>query len=141
MGNILVWNSVSLDGVMQGPARPDEDTRGGFEHGGWAAGRGDEVVGRKIGKAMGGKGAFLLGRRTYEDFYSVWANPAKPNPFTEAFNTSSKYVVSNTLAEPLPWANSTLLSGDGVEAVRASSGNCPMMSPCACSAAARSCTR
>jgi dihydrofolate reductase len=117
MSRILVWNSVSLDGVMQAPARPDEDTRGDFEHGGWGVGRDDEVMARKIGDSMGGKGALLLGRRTYENFFSVWPNRPEPNPSTEALNKTRKYVVSNTLSDPLPWVNSTLLSGDGVEAV------------------------
>lgn len=117
MTRIVVVNHLSLDGVMQAPARPDEDRRGGFEHGGWAAAGGDEVMGRKLGAAMLGRGALLLGRRTYEDFYAVWPNAPQPNPFTERLNNTQKYVVSNTLSEPLPWVNSSLLSGDGADAV------------------------
>jgi dihydrofolate reductase len=109
---------VSLDGVMQAPGRPDEDRRGGFEHGGWAAARSDEVMGRRLGEAMmQQRGALLLGRRTYEDFYAVWPNMPQPNPFTERLNKTQKYVVSNTLSEPLPWENSTLLRGEGNDEV------------------------
>jgi dihydrofolate reductase len=113
---IVVFVSVTLDGVMQAPGRPDEDTRGGFAHGGWAAPYGDELMGRQASEGMATTGGILLGRRTYEDFYGFW--PKKPdNPFTEALNNLQKYVVSRTLKEPLPWANSTLLRGDPAEAV------------------------
>lgn len=118
MARIVVVNNISLDGVMQAPARADEDPRGGFEHGGWAAARGDEVMARKMGEAMNqGPGGLLLGRQTYEDFFAVWPNRPQPNPFTERLNQSQKYVVSNTLSEPLPWVNSTLVSGDAPDAV------------------------
>lgn len=117
MGKVVVANNVSLDGVMQAPGAPDEDRRGGFEHGGWAAPYGDAVMSRKIGEAMTARGALLLGRWTYEKFYAVWPNAPQPNPYTERLNKTRKYVVSNTLSEPLPWVNSTLLRGDGAEAV------------------------
>jgi dihydrofolate reductase len=113
---IVVFESVTLDGVMQTPGRPDEDTRGGFAHGGWAAPYGDEMMGRQASEGMATTGGILLGRRTYEDFHGFW--PKQPdNPFTEALNNLQKYVVSRTLKEPLPWANSTLLRGDPAEAV------------------------
>ncbi|MFL5869486.1 MAG: dihydrofolate reductase family protein [Solirubrobacterales bacterium] len=111
MGKIGVFNHLTLDGVMQGPAAPDEDTRGGFDKGGWAAGRDDEVLGRKIGAGMSGSGALLLGRRTYEHFYSFWPHQTD-NPFTEVLNRSTKYVASRALSEPLPWENSVLLGDD-----------------------------
>ena len=66
MGKVVVINHVTLDGVMQGPGRPDEDTRGGFVHGGWAFPRGDDAIVAKAGERMGGDRAFLFGRRTYE---------------------------------------------------------------------------
>ena len=113
---IVVFESVTLDGVMQAPGRPDEDTRGGFAQGGWAVPYTDEMMGRQAGEGMATTGGILLGRRTYEDFYGFW--PKQPeNPFTEALNKLQKYVVSNTLTEPLPWENSTLLQGDPAEAV------------------------
>jgi dihydrofolate reductase len=113
---IVAFESVTLDGVMQAPGRPDEDTRGGFAHGGWATPYADELMGRQAAEGMGTTGGILLGRRTYEDFYGFW--PKQPdNPFTEALNNTEKYVVSSTLNEPLPWENSTLLKGHPAEAV------------------------
>jgi dihydrofolate reductase len=101
---------------MQAPARPDEDRRGGFEHGGWATPYAQSIAAAGVGPGMGLGGALLFGRRTYEDFYSVWPNRTD-NPFTPALNAAQKYVASTTLAEPLPWINSTLLKGDAEEAV------------------------
>ena len=93
MAKVLVVNHVTLDGVMQAPARPDEDTRDGFVHGGWAMARNDELMVAKIGERMTGERAFLFGRRTYEDFYAVWPN--RPgNPFSEALANAPKYVAS-----------------------------------------------
>ncbi len=115
MGKIVVINNVTLDGVMQAPGRPDEDTRDGFAYGGWAIPYNDEVMGREMGRMMAEStaqsGSLLFGRRTYEDFYSVWPNRTD-NPFTPVLNNVQKYVASTTLKEPLPWQNSTLLKGD-----------------------------
>jgi dihydrofolate reductase len=116
MRKITVVNGVTLDGVMQAPARPDEDTRGGFKYGGWAVPYSDAVMASVMGSGMYQGGALLFGRRTYEDLYSVWPN-REDNPYTPVLNNSQKYVVSTTLQEPLPWSNSTLLKGDAAEAV------------------------
>jgi dihydrofolate reductase len=116
MADVVVINHVTLDGVMQAPARPDEDTRDGFAHGGWAIPRNDPLMAAKIGERMGADRAFLFGRRTYEDFYDIWPKRAD-NPFTEALTNARKYVASTTLTEPLPWSNSTLLSGDAATSV------------------------
>ena len=116
MRKIVVFMNLTLDGVMQAPGRPDEDRRGGFEHGGWALTYADAVMGKVAGESMAGTGGILLGRRTYEDFYSVWPNRTD-NPFTEVLNNTPKFVASRTLKEPLPWMNSTLLKGDAAEAV------------------------
>jgi dihydrofolate reductase len=116
MGKVIVLNHVTLDGVMQAPGRPDEDTRGGFGYGGWAIPGNDEVMGRKLGEGMARGGPLLLGRRTYEDFYRFWPGQSG-NPYTEALNNVLKYVASRTLREPLPWANSILLDGDAAGAV------------------------
>src|SRR6266566_5477223 len=119
MIKIVVFVSLTLDGVMQSPARPDEDRRGGFEHGGWAvpySDPSDPVEQELLGQSMSAAGSLLLGRRTYEDFYTVWPNRTD-NPFTEVLNNTQKYVASTTLEEPLPWSNSTLLKGDAAEAV------------------------
>ena len=116
MSRVVVINHVTLDGVMQAPGRPDEDTRGGFEHGGWALPYNDEVMGKVLAENMAGAGPLVLGRRTYEDFYGFWPKQTG-NPFTEVLDSTRKYVASTTLAEPLPWRNSTLLEGDAADAV------------------------
>jgi dihydrofolate reductase len=119
MGKITVVNNVTLDGVMQAPARPDEDTRGGFTHGGWGIPYQDSVIAGKMGAMMASaEGSLLLGRRTYEDFFSVWPKRTD-NPYTKHLNKVRKYVASRTLKEPLPWQNSTLLKGDAADAVAA----------------------
>ena len=114
---IVVFESVTLDGVMQAPGRQDEDLRGGFSHGGWAAPYSDEVLGKVAGEGMAKSGALLFGRRTYEDFYGIWPNQPGDNPFTAVLNNAQKYVASTTMQEPLPWSNSTLLAGDAAESV------------------------
>jgi dihydrofolate reductase len=116
MRKVVVFTSVTLDGVMQAPGRPDEDRRGGFAHGGWAVPYSDEVMGRVAAEGMASSGPLLFGRRTYEDFHSFWPHQTD-NPFTEVLDNSQKYVASTTLAEPLPWRNSTLLRGDAADAV------------------------
>ena len=119
MSKVVATTHLTLDGVMQSPARPDEDTRDGFTHGGWAAPYGDAVMASVTAEGMAQGGAILLGRRTYEDIYSVWPNRNDGNPFTPALNNAQKYVASTTLTEPLPWQNSTLLKGDAADAVAA----------------------
>ncbi len=118
MPKITVVNHVTLDGVMQAPADPDEDRRGGFEHGGWAPPYGDEVLHRHMAEGMSdGGGAILLGRRTYEHMAAHWSHAPEDNPYTAVINNATKYVASRTLREPLSWNNSTLLEGDAADAV------------------------
>jgi dihydrofolate reductase len=115
---IVVMNNVTLDGVMQAPGRADEDTRGGFTYGGWATQNIEEPdpeIGSAMGIRMSQSDGLLLGRRTYEDLLTTWNN--RGGMFEDALNAAPKYVVSRTLADPLPWPNSTLLDGDVVEAV------------------------
>jgi dihydrofolate reductase len=119
MSKVVVFTSLTLDGVMQAPGRPDEDRRGGFGHGGWATPYADPVLGSVAGESMATTGALLFGRRTYEDFYAYWPHQPEPNPFTAVLNNTRKYVASRTLEEPLRWRNSTLLKGDAAEAVAA----------------------
>ena len=116
MAKLLVVNHLTLDGVMQAPARPDEDTRGGFEHGGWAIPGEDEAMVAQIGERMGAERVFLFGRRTYEDLYEVWPKRTG-DPMGEALTNTPKYVASRTLTEPLPWSNSILLDADATDAV------------------------
>jgi len=113
MGKVIAFLNLSLDGVMQAPARPDEDSRDGFTHGGWAA---PYAAMSAAGEVMGNAGSLLLGRRTYEDFYNVWPK-RKDSPYSAYMDNVQKYVVSRTLKEPLPWQNSTLLSGNLVNAL------------------------
>ena len=117
MRRIVVFMSLTLDGVIQAPGRSDEDSRGGFGHGGWALPYADPEMGKAAGESMATTGGLLFGRRTYEDFYSVWPKRTDNNPFTEMLNNTQKFVASRTLRAPLPWINSTLLEGDAAAAV------------------------
>jgi dihydrofolate reductase len=121
MGSITVLNHLSLDGVMQGPASPDEDPRDGFTLGGWTAPGVDDVMVDRLGAMMAADdGALLLGRRTFEQFAAYWPHQTG-NPYTEVLNRRTKYVVSTTLAGPPSWENSVLLRDvDAVADVRAS---------------------
>jgi dihydrofolate reductase len=115
MGNVIVMNAVTLDGVMQAPGRPDEDTRDGFEHGGWAVPYSDEAMVAKMGERMGAGHAFLFGRWTYEQLLTTWN--ARGGPFKDALNDTHKYVASSNPETKLEWPNSTLLHGDVAAAV------------------------
>jgi dihydrofolate reductase len=116
MRKIVAVVSLTLDGVMQAPGRPDEDRRGGFENGGWAGPYSDPIMMRTMGRGMAEAGPLLFGRRTYEDFFAVWPG-RRDNPFTAVLDNAQKYVASRTLREPLPWQSSTLLPGEAAETV------------------------
>jgi dihydrofolate reductase len=116
MRKLMVLQSVTLDGVMQAPGRPDEDARGGFPYGGWAGTYNDPVMAQEMGAGMSRGAEFLFGRRTYEDFYKAW-HGRTDNPFSQIFDNSPKYVASRTLRTPLVWQNSTLLDGNAMEGV------------------------
>jgi dihydrofolate reductase len=108
---LVVINHITLDGVMQAPGRPDEDTRGGFSHGGWALPRNDDIMHQAVGLRMGKPDrGLLLGRRSYEDLLTSWN--AQGGPYKDALNTAPKYVTSSNPATKLDWPNSTLLHGD-----------------------------
>jgi dihydrofolate reductase len=115
MSRVVVINHVTVDGVMQAPGRPEEDTRDGFRHGGWASPNVDAVVMTALGARMGEGMRLLLGRRSYEGILGYWNT--QDSPFTPALNNAGKYVASRTLSEPLRWPNSALLRGDVPEAV------------------------
>jgi dihydrofolate reductase len=117
MSRLVVNENLTLDGVMQSPADPDEDRRDGFEHGGWARPYFDQVMGDVAAEGMAKGGAMLFGRRTFEQFASFWPTQPDDNPFAAVLNNRQKYVASRTLEEPLSWRNSTLLQGDAMEAV------------------------
>ncbi len=113
MRKIVVLTFVTLDGVMQGPGGPTEDTSGDFAHGGWTVPYFDEALGETMGEQMGRPFDLLLGRKTFDIFASYWPRQSE-NPFEEV----TKYVVSNTLTEH-SWQKSVFLAGDVVEKIRA----------------------
>lgn len=94
MATISAFESVTLDGVMQAPGRADEDTRGGFRQGGWAAGYADDVIGRFAASGMRTTTALLFGHRAYDDLLGYWTSVPETNPFTEVLVNQPKYVVS-----------------------------------------------
>jgi dihydrofolate reductase len=112
-------NWLTLDGVMQGPGRPDEDVRGGFSRGGWGVRFSDEATAAQMGERLagltGGKHAWLFGRWTYESLLATW--DARGGPFKDALINAHKYVASRNPAMRLGWPNSTLLQGDVPSAV------------------------
>lgn len=107
MRRIIGGTFVSLDGVMQAPGGPTEDTTGGFEHGGWVFKYGDEQFGEAIGKLFDREYDLLLGRRTYDIFAAYWPyyEGGEDNPIATAFNACQKYVLTGG-DQDLPWANS-----------------------------------
>ncbi len=119
MGKLIVTEFVTLDGVAQAPGAPDEDRDDGFAHGGWQAPLVDpESVGVVFEQARS-MNALLLGRRTYEIFANYWPSAPEEIPFTGLLNGVPKYVASRTLAGPLAWQASTLVTGDVAESITA----------------------
>jgi dihydrofolate reductase len=114
MGKVIVMNWLTLDGVMQAPGRPDEDTRDGFESGGWSVPYGDETIVDKRGERLvaltGGTYVWLFGRWTYEQLLTYWN--AQGGRFKDPLNNIHKYVASGNPDARLEWPNSTLLPGD-----------------------------
>ena len=122
MGSITMVENVSLDGVVQAPAGPDEDTRGGFVHGGWFAPYPDAVLGQVMGRGMAGPGAMLFGRRTFESMQAAWAGTTD-NPFGPVLDAKRKYVVTRDPDWSPTWANTTVLPGDAAETVAGLKGS------------------
>ncbi|QUQ70968.1 dihydrofolate reductase family protein [Kutzneria sp. CA-103260] len=117
MRSITATMFVTLDGVVQGLGRADEDTRGGFRHGGWGPRYNDEVMLRELGQGMAKAGDLLFGRRTWQDFTAAWGRATDGNPYTTLMNAATKYVVSRSLPDADAWQNSVLLRGDAVQTV------------------------
>ncbi|WP_155060246.1 dihydrofolate reductase family protein [Streptomyces blattellae] len=112
MGKLVSQIFVSLDGVYQAPGGPQEDTRGGFEQGGWTVPFADEDFGRFVTEVFGSVEAFLLGRRTYDIFAGYWPKVTDPSdPVAAKLNALPKYVVSSTLTDP-EWSGTTVIGGD-----------------------------
>jgi dihydrofolate reductase len=112
MGKLVVTEFVTLDGVGQAPGGPDEDHESGFVHGGWQAPLVDEASGEAMFEQASTMDALLLGRKTYDIFADYWPNAPEEIPFTALLNRVPKYVASRTLAEPLAWSGSSVVSGD-----------------------------
>ena len=108
---VVVNEFMSLDGVVQAPGGPEEDTDGGFAHGGWSMPYFDpEVMGAAIGEGMSSAGALLFGRRTWQGMAAAWPERAG-DPYADQMNAIQKYVASRTLTQDdLGWNNTTLLS-------------------------------
>jgi dihydrofolate reductase len=115
---IVVSEFLTLDGVMQAPGGKEEDTTGGFRHGGWQMENDyiDDVGGQAIIESFEGADGMLLGRRTYDIFAGYWPS-SHEEPIAGLINKMKKYVASRTLKAPLEWQNSTLLEGDAATAV------------------------
>ena len=118
MRKVIVVEFMSLDGVVQAPAYSDEDTSGGFRHGGWHLRYLDEGSMKWVIETVSAAGGFLFGRRTYEVFAAHWPSASRgEQPLAQPLNTLPKYVASRTLQAPLAWQNSTLISGPIPESV------------------------
>jgi dihydrofolate reductase len=118
MRKLIVSEFMSLDGVMQAPGGPEEDTDGGFKNGGWHMRYLDDVAQQWILKNIVDAGGLMLGRRTYQIFAGYWPTASEEQQvIAEPLNTMPKYVASTTLTEPLGWNNSALLKGDLAQAV------------------------
>ncbi len=117
MRKLIVSEFISLDGVIQAPGGAEEDTEGGFRHGGWTMPFWHNDIGNTFGALMQEVDAFLLGRKTYVIHANAF-EPMKPgDPFGDMMNTPAKFVVSKSLKKPI-WRNTTIISGDVVQAVR-----------------------
>jgi dihydrofolate reductase len=116
MRKLVVNEFLSVDGVMQAPGAVDEDTEGGFAHGGWQIPYYDDEVLAHAQEGMAETDAYLFGRRTYQIFAAYWPNAPADIPFTDHLNHTKKHVASRTLQE-VEWQNSELLTGDLAPAV------------------------
>jgi dihydrofolate reductase len=118
MRKLVVLSFITLDGVMQAPGGPEEDTSGGFKYGGWVVGYGDDFLGKVMDAQMAEPFDLLLGRKTYEIFAGYWPHAkSEDQPLADRLNEAKKYVVSRTLSR-LVWKNSTLIKGDIVDEIR-----------------------
>jgi len=111
MRMLRVIEFLSLDGVMQAPGDPEEDTEGGFRHGGWQRPYFDDVLGESAVEGMASTDAYLFGRKTYEKMADFWPNAPADDPFAEHLNKTPKYVASRTL-ERVEWEPTTILADD-----------------------------
>jgi dihydrofolate reductase len=118
MRPLVVIEFLSLDGVMQSLGGPDEDTEGGFRHGGWSQPYMDDVLMSSSLQGIRSTDAYLFGRRTYEKFIAYWPTQPDENPMAAHLNATPKYVASRTL-DRVDWRNAQLLQDAVPDAVRA----------------------
>ena len=117
MRKLIVSEFVSLDGVMQGPGSVDEDSDGGFKHGGWTLPYWHDEIGVHFFEAMDESDTFLLGRKTWQG-HSVFESMEEGDPFGDAMKAKQKYVVSTTLKSADAWRNSKIISSNVIEQLR-----------------------
>jgi dihydrofolate reductase len=118
MRKVIVVEWMTLDGVVQAPSAADEDTSGGFQHGGWRLPYFDDLSREWVVEGYAKAGGFLFGHRTYENLAAYWPNASEEEqPVAQPLNTKPKYVASRTLTGPLAWQNATVLQGDVPAAV------------------------
>jgi dihydrofolate reductase len=118
MRKLVILSFITLDGVMQAPGGPEEDTSGGFKYGGWVFPFFDDFLGKVMGGQMSRDFDLLLGRNTYEIFASYWPfQDIEKDPTAASINKARKYVVSGSL-EKLDWSNSFIIKGDVPEEIR-----------------------
>src|SRR2546430_9864074 len=116
MRKVVVLTMVSLDGVMQAPGGPEEDTSGDFKHGGWTVPYADESFGKIINEELSVPFDLLLGRKTYEIFAAYW--PKQTGAIADPFNKAKKYVVSDKGVD-LTWKESILINDEVVAKIKA----------------------
>ncbi|HEU5088429.1 MAG TPA: dihydrofolate reductase family protein, partial [Roseiflexaceae bacterium] len=119
MRKIVVSEFISLDGVIQAPGGAEEDTEGGFTQGGWTHAYWNDDIGTRFFEAMQETGALLLGRKTWQGHAGAFEPMPDGDPFGDVMNGIPKYVVSTTLTSPAAWRNSTLISSNVIEQIRA----------------------
>ena len=117
MRKLVVAEFITLDGVIQAPGGPTEDTDGGFKHGGWTLPYWHDDIGAHFDEAMGGADALLLGRRTWQTHGEAFDPMPAGDPFGDPMKAIAKYVVSTTLKSADLWRNSTIISRDVVKEV------------------------
>jgi len=118
MRKLIVAEFITLDGVIQAPGAPDEDTEGGFMHGGWTLPYWHDDIGAHFFQAMTEADTFLLGRKTWQEHGAAFDPMPEGDPFGDVMKAKKKYVVSTTLKSAELWRNSTIISRNVVEEVR-----------------------
>ena len=118
MRELIVAEFITLDGVIQAPGGANEDTEGGFQHGGWTRPYWHDDIGAHFFQAIMQADALLLGRKTWQIHGGAFEPMQTGDPFGDVMNGIAKYVVSTTLTSTSAWRNSTLISGNVAEAVR-----------------------